>query len=93
MKFTPFANESAALELPAGAPAESRLKFENHLDQVAVYGNVNLTADKRGLELALALKDVIGQVVTHLQALDAQGRLPAAIEPPKAPERVPNPLA
>lgn len=90
MNFTPYANESQSLALGAG---DASLKVDNRLDAIALYGQVDLTRDKRGLSLALELKAVLDGVVSHLQAIEARGQLPATIDPPKAPGLVPNPFA
>jgi hypothetical protein len=60
-KFVPFADEATALTI-------SGLSIENRVDRVAVFGNAELTADRRGLEAAKQLKAVIDAVVSQLEA-------------------------
>lgn len=56
----PFANEADAVEI-------GDLTIENRLDQVAIYGDIQLTRDKRGLEQAKALQAVLNAVVEALE--------------------------
>lgn len=65
----PFANEEDVLEI-------GDMTIENRLDQVAIYGDLQLTRDKRGLEQARALKAVLDAVV---QALETDKELPQQI--------------
>lgn len=57
--FKPYANESVALAI-------GEMNVENREDRVSVYGNMDLTRDKAGLEKALALKAVLDAVVESL---------------------------
>jgi hypothetical protein len=68
-KFTPFANESDALSLGG-------LSVENRVDRVSLFGNLDLTMDRHGLDHAKRLKEVIDAVVT---SLEARKDLPEAI--------------
>jgi hypothetical protein len=58
--ITPFANEEDSLEI-------GDMTIENRQDQVAIYGDIQLTRDKRGLEQAKALKAVLDTVVDVLE--------------------------
>ncbi|WP_207485427.1 hypothetical protein [Arenibaculum pallidiluteum] len=80
--FRPFANENQTLTL-------GDLNVENREDRVAVFGSVDLTRDRKGLEKARALKAVIDAVVTTLEA-DAE--LPDGVAPPKPPGTAVNPF-
>ena len=68
--ITPYANEADSLEIGG-------LTIENRLDQVEVYGDIQLTKDKVGLQQAKALKAVLDAVV---QVLEADKNLPEKIE-------------
>ena len=79
----PFANESQALSIDG-------LSVENRLDRVSLFGSVDLTKDKRGLERARALKAVLDATVA---ALEAEPGLPDALAPPEAPTGPRDPFA
>jgi hypothetical protein len=81
-KMQPFANDADSIEI-AG------LTIENGTDRIAVYGNLDLTRDKPGLEGALTLKSLLDAVV---HALEAEKALPEKIEPPKPADEVKNPF-
>lgn len=59
-ELDPFANEEDSLEI-------GDMTIENRLDQIAIYGDIQLTRDKRGLEQAKALKAVLDAVVDVLE--------------------------
>jgi hypothetical protein len=79
--FTPYRNESDCLQL-------ADLTIENRLDRVSVYGSIDLTKDKTGLENARDLKRILDQVVAVLEASDLPDMV--SIE---EPETVKNPFA
>ena len=79
--FVPYANEADVIEV-------GRLMLENRLDRITVSGDVDLTADKRGLEAARRLHALLGQVVASLEAKELPDQLP----PPRV-ETVDNPFA
>jgi len=78
--FAPFENESDVVEV-------GRLALENRLDRVTISGDVDLTADRRGLEQARLLHAMLGQVVASLEAKDLPEQLP-----PPAVKTVNNPF-
>lgn len=80
--FTPFANEADVLEV-------GRLMLENRLDRVTISGDVDLTADRQGLEAARLLHQMLGQVVA---SLEARTDLPDRLPPPDV-KTVKNPFA
>ncbi len=80
--MVPFADDAAS-------SAIGSLTVENGTERVALYGSLDLTRDRQGLEHARALKALVDAVVT---ALEGQGSLPDAVPPPKAPRSVPNPF-
>jgi hypothetical protein len=79
----PYQNEADAVEI-------GDLKVENRLDRVTVYGRIDLTRDKAGLENARALKKLLDDVV---RALEGDSALPEHIAPPKTPVMKQNPFA
>ena len=79
--FTPFANEADVLEV-------GRLMCENRLDRVTVSGDVDLTADRQGLEAARLLHALLGQAVA---SLEARTDLPERLPPPEV-KTVKNPF-
>ncbi|PWC44808.1 hypothetical protein [Azospirillum sp. TSO22-1] len=79
----PYANESDSVGI-AG------LTVENRTDRVSLYGSLDLTRDKDGLQNARALRDLLDRVVT---ALEADKALPDRIPPPQATDNVDNPFS
>lgn len=65
----PFGNESEAAQI-------GDLNIENRVDQITLYGSLNITCDKAGLQRAEELKSLFDSVVSKLQSLD----LPDQIE-------------
>lgn len=43
------------------------LTIENDVDRVNIYGNLQITKDREGLQAALALQAVLNQLVIQLQ--------------------------
>jgi hypothetical protein len=80
--ISPFANESESLGI-------GDLTIENRTDRISIYGNIDLTHDKAGLEHARMLKAVLEKVV---QALETEKSLPDKIAPPDTPDEVANPF-
>jgi len=81
--FAPYANESQALTLDG-------LSVENRLDRVAMFGNLDLTKDKIGLQHARHLKAVLDAVVA---ALEKERDLPEEVAPPIPPTGRRDPFA
>ena len=80
--ISPFANESESLGI-------GDLTIENRTDRISIYGSIDLTRDKAGLEHARMLKAVLDKVV---QALESEKNLPDKIAPPDTPDEVANPF-
>jgi hypothetical protein len=68
--FTPFENEADVVEI-------GRLALENRLDRITISGDLDLTADRRGLEKARLLHALLGEVVASLEAKELPEQLPA----------------
>ncbi len=77
----PFANESESLQI-------DELTIENRTDKVSIYGSIDITRDKRGLEMARALKQLFDSILKRLSQED----LPDSIPPPQNIDEVKNPL-
>jgi len=78
--FAPFENEADVVHV-------DNLMLENRVDRISISGDVDLTADQRGLEAARLLHALLGQVVTALEAKDLPDRLP-----PPPIETIANPF-
>lgn len=68
--------------------AVAGLTVENGPDKVVLYGSLELTRDRAGLERAQALRTLLDDVI---QALAAEPALPGAL-PPKGRRKVRNPF-
>lgn len=73
----------------AGATQIGDLQIENGTDKVSIYGSIDLTRDKEGLERARKLKGLLDAVV---QALEAEKDLPDQVPPPRPTDTVGNPF-
>lgn len=78
--FVPYANEADVLEV-------GNLSIENRLDRITISGDIDLTADRRGLQAARLLHDLLGQVVAALEARPLPDRLP-----PPGVQEIDNPF-
>jgi len=65
------------------------LTFENRVDRVSVYGSIDITKDKKGLEAAQKIAALLNAVVEQLSS----EKLPESIPPPKETDTVRNPFA
>ena len=82
-KFEPFANDTQSLGL-------GDLTVENGADKVSIYGSLDVTRDKAGLEKARALKAAVDAIV---RVLGKEKDLPDHIAGPDRPMQVKNPFA
>ena len=80
--ISPFANESESLGI-------GDLTIENRMDRISIYGSIDLTRDKAGLEHARMLKAVLDKVI---QVLESEKNLPDKIAPPDMPDEMANPF-
>lgn len=80
--FHPYENEADVVQV-------GELMLENRLDRITISGDVDLTADKRGLAAARLLQDLLGQVVA---SLEAKKDLPERLPPPEV-KTVDNPFS
>ena len=79
-KFDPYANEADVLEV-------GNLMLENRVDRITLSGDVDLTADKQGLQDARRLYEALGAIVAALEARELPDQLP-----PPAVVTVKNPF-
>lgn len=79
--FNPFENEAECITLDA-------MSIENRLLHVSLFGSLNITKDKKGLENALILKGVLDSIVEKLECEE----LPDEIEKNYDEKTVPNPF-
>lgn len=77
----PFANESEALQI-------DELTIENRTDRVSIYGSIDITRDRRGLERARRLARLLGAILERL----SREELPEEMPPPAILEMVDNPF-
>lgn len=82
-KLTPFADDAASVTI-------DKLTVENGTDRLALYGSLDITRDKVGLQHALALRAIVDQAV---QVLNAEPNLPEQQPPANKPKTVRNPFA
>lgn len=80
-KFDPYGNESDSWQI-------EDLTIENRLDRVSIYGSIEITRDKKGLEAAKKIADLFNSIVKRLSQED----LPESIPPPQGIEVVENPF-
>ena len=73
-----FQNESEVMILKG---ENHDLNIENRTDRVSLYGSVDITRDRAGLEQALRLKGVVDGMVAALEAEQERGVLAARIAP------------
>jgi hypothetical protein len=81
MDFDPFANESDSLEI-------SGMTIENREDKVSIYGSIDITRDKKGLEVAKKMAALLNSIVKQLSS----EKLPEAIPQPTETDTVKNPF-
>jgi hypothetical protein len=79
--FEPFAERASLCSLDG-------LTIENNQDRLSLYGSLNIAQDQQGLAQAQALKALLEQVISHLQA---QQDLPEKLDYPPE-EEVDNPF-
>jgi len=84
--FKAYSNDDDVLNIQGDA-----LTVTNGTTRVVVAGTLELTKDRRGLQAALALKEVLDSVVAALQS---DGKLPDRIkeEPDAKPGVIDNPF-
>jgi len=82
MSITPYSNESDAITIGG-------LTVENRVDRIAIYGDIDITRDRRGLNRARDLMDVLQAVV---DMLEAEKNLPEIISLPDTTDSIINPF-
>jgi DUF1009 family protein len=69
--FQAYANEADVLEI-------GNLMLENRVDRITISGEVDLTADRQGLEHARRLQQALADIVKALESRDLPEQLPPA---------------
>ena len=64
--FAPFVNDAQSMQI-------GNLIIENQTDKITIYGDIDLYADKQGLEQAKHLQTLLTNVICQLEG---QGNLP-----------------
>ena len=67
--FAPYENEADVVEVGG-------LTLENRVDRVTIAGDIDLTADRQGLEAARRLHELLGRVVASLEGRELPDHLP-----------------
>ena len=82
--MTPFADDDATLSL-------ENLTVDNGREAITISGEMRISRDRRGLELARRLKTIVDSAVTSLEDV---GDLPDRLaDEPERGDAVPNPFA
>jgi hypothetical protein len=81
--FKPFSDDATSMGIGG-------LTVENGRDRIALYGQIDITRDKKGLALVRELKILVDGAEQYLAA---QAELPDAVAPAKATKTVKNPFA
>ena len=83
MKFIPYADEAATMRLDG-------MTVENRLDRVSLYGSLDLTRDRAGLERARQLQSLLEAAIS---VLEGEGeRLPQRVATGEGNDTVRNPF-
>jgi hypothetical protein len=83
LQFIPYADEAATMRLDG-------MTVENRLDRVALYGSLDITRDRAGLESARKLRSLLEAAIA---VLEAEGeRLPPRVVTGEGNDTVPNPF-
>lgn len=80
-EFRPFKNETDCLQIG------DDLTIENRVDRVSIFGSLDITLDKEGLEAAKQLKTILDLTVATMEKTDLPDRIVLA-----QPETVKNPF-
>ncbi|MCR0983894.1 hypothetical protein [Roseomonas populi] len=83
MPFNPYADEAATLRIGG-------LTAENRLDRVSLFGSLDLTRDRAGLDRAKRLKALLDATLAVLEQ-EAE-RLPEQVETGRDTDSIANPF-
>lgn len=67
-RITPFRNESECLHI-------GDLTIENRLDRVSLFGSLDITRDREGLESARQLKRILDLTLAELEGAELPDRI------------------
>lgn len=79
-QFAPFKEEATSVAL-------DEMTIENRVDRIALYGSLQITRDKIGLQLARQLQELLNATVATLEQEDLPERIAS-----KPADRIPNPF-
>lgn len=79
--ISPFKNESECLQIGG-------LTIENRDDRISIFGSLDITRDKEGLESAKTLKAIIDLTLSELESADLPDKITL-----EESETVENPFA
>lgn len=83
MTFNPYADEAATMRLDG-------MTVENRLDRVSLYGSLDITRDRAGLEQARRLRSLLEAAIA---VLEGEGeRLPQQVVTGESTDTVKNPF-
>ena len=80
LAIQPFQNEEEVVTI-------SELTIENRLDRVSIYGSIDITRDKQGLEYVLDLKRQIDAIAEQMKKEELTDKIETI-----SPKLVDNPL-
>lgn len=69
--FSPFKNESDCIQI-------GELTIENRIDRVSIFGSIEITLDKEGLEAAKELKAIIDSTLAEMEKVDLPDKIAIA---------------
>jgi hypothetical protein len=78
----PFADDAASIGFGG-------LTVENGTDSITIYGQIDLTRDRTGLDQARALGRLLDEIV---KVLENDTNLPERLAPPEEPDEAANPF-
>jgi hypothetical protein len=81
VKFDPFTNDNDSLEIGG-------LTFENREERISVYGDIDISREKKGLEVAQKIAVLLNSVVERLSS----EKLPESIPPAQETDTVKDPF-
>jgi len=79
--ISPFQNESETIQI-------CDLTIENRVDRISIYGGIDITRDKEGLENLRQLKAILDLTAVEMERTELPDKIAVA-----EPETVKNPFA
>lgn len=69
--FSPFQNESDCMQI-------GELNIENRIDRVSIFGSIDITLDKAGLDVLMELKTIIDSTLAEMAKIDLPDKIDIA---------------